>query len=133
MSVSIDVTRVLLADGAMVVVRELCPTDHDQVVALHQAMPEEDRYLRFFSAVLPPNWRMLRVFKDLGLDVAMKPDFDVIRVTINLEPDDRYLDAVADRERVADDASLQALLRPRSVTVIGASRKHGSVGHAVLS
>ncbi|GAB3887473.1 hypothetical protein GCM10029964_053510 [Kibdelosporangium lantanae] len=54
MSVSTDVTRALLADGVMVTVRELGPADHDQVVALHRAMPEEDRYLRFFSAGLPP-------------------------------------------------------------------------------
>src|SRR5262249_3404275 len=54
MSVSTDAVRTLLADGTMVTVRELGPADHDKVVALHRAMPDEDRYLRFFSVSAPP-------------------------------------------------------------------------------
>ncbi|TCO61969.1 acetate--CoA ligase family protein [Actinocrispum wychmicini] len=44
------------------------------------------------GTVLPTNWRMPRVFQDLGLDVAMKSDFDAIEVCIDLAPDNRYLD-----------------------------------------
>ncbi|MFC5105601.1 GNAT family N-acetyltransferase [Kibdelosporangium philippinense] len=208
-------SEVLLTDGAMVTVRQLTAVDHDQVVALHKAMPDEDRYLRFFSMSVPPidifvtkvldenagvgafdghvllgmaayvviqgsapvtadvalvvahqvqhhgigtlllehlgslarshgvqrftadvlpgNWRMLRVFSDMGLAVSTRPNFDVIKVDIDLVPGEGYLDAVAVRERVAATASLQPLFCPDSVTVIGAGRKPESIGHAVLS
>ena len=43
-----------------------------------------------------------------------------------------YRDAVAERERSADVASLRHVLTPASVAVIGASRRPGSVGRAIL-
>ena len=43
-----------------------------------------------------------------------------------------YLDAVAGREQRADVASLVPLLAPRSVAVIGAGRRPGSIGRAIL-
>ena len=39
-----------------------------------------------------------------------------------------YLDAVAERERHADVASLRHVFAPESVAVIGASRRPGTVG-----
>lgn len=44
-----DGERALLADGAAVVVRRLTAADRDSVGELHEAMPLEDRYLRFFT------------------------------------------------------------------------------------
>ncbi len=43
-----------------------------------------------------------------------------------------YRDAVAERERSADVASLRRVLTPASVAVIGVSRRPGSVGRAIL-
>ena len=45
---------------------------------------------------------------------------------------DTYRDAVAERERSADVASLRHVLTPASVAVIGADRGPGSVGRAIL-
>ena len=45
---------------------------------------------------------------------------------------DSYLEAVAERERLADTASLRHVLAPESVVVIGASRRRGTVGRAIL-
>ncbi|NUT52168.1 MAG: GNAT family N-acetyltransferase, partial [Saccharothrix sp.] len=42
--------RALLADGSVVVLRELGPADADALLALHRDLPLRDRYLRFFSA-----------------------------------------------------------------------------------
>jgi len=42
------------------------------------------------------------------------------------------LDRMAERERGAEDRSLQPLLAPRAVAVIGAGRKPGGIGHEVL-
>jgi acyl-CoA synthetase (NDP forming)/GNAT superfamily N-acetyltransferase len=87
---------------------------------------------RFVAEVLSENHRMIKVFVDAGLGfqaTAGGPDREVV---LSLEPDETYLDAVAERERVADVASLSAVLRPRSVVVIGAGRRNSSVGNAVL-
>ena len=43
-----------------------------------------------------------------------------------------YLDAMAERERCADAASLRYVLAPESVVVIGASRHRGTVGRAIV-
>jgi acyl-CoA synthetase (NDP forming) len=43
-----------------------------------------------------------------------------------------YLDAVAGRDRHADVASLEPLLNPRSVVVVGAGRRPGSIGRTIL-
>jgi acyl-CoA synthetase (NDP forming) len=45
---------------------------------------------------------------------------------------DTYLDAVGERERRADAASLRHVLAPESVAVIGASRQRGTVGRTIL-
>ena len=49
-----------------------------------------------------------------------------------LDPSDPVVAAIAARERSASAASLRPLLAPRSVAVIGAGRRAGSVGHEVL-
>ncbi|MEU4746150.1 GNAT family N-acetyltransferase, partial [Actinosynnema sp. NPDC023658] len=87
---------------------------------------------RFSADVLTANSRMLRVFTDLGLVVESNVDSGVVHVDLGLDPDENYLDAVADRELAADVASLRAVLRPSSVVVVGAGRKRSSVGNAVL-
>src|SRR5690606_20443766 len=86
----------------------------------------------FRADALPENSAMLRVFADAGMPVRQRIREGVVEVTIPLVPDDGYLDAVAERERRADVASLQPLLRPRSVVVIGASRERGTAGAELL-
>lgn len=87
---------------------------------------------RFIAEVLTENTRMLRVFHDCGLPVGMRCDGSVTHVELVLDEVQTYLDAVAERERLADTTSLRSLLRPRSVVVVGAGRHSGSIGHAVL-
>jgi len=88
---------------------------------------------RFVAEVLAENVAMLRVFADLGLrHRTVQGGGAERRVEILLDPDDDYADAVRDRERVADVASLAAVLRPARIVVVGAGRRPGSVGHAVL-
>ncbi|MET8764891.1 GNAT family N-acetyltransferase [Lentzea sp. NPDC004782] len=99
----------------------------------HLASLARGRGVRKFTAeVLTMNFRMLRVFTDMGLVWTVVPDGDVVHVDLGLEPCERYLDAVAEREAKADVASLTHVLRPGSIAVVGASRSPGSVGHAVL-
>ena len=90
------------------------------------------------AETLPENTGMLRVFAEAGLPVVSRHVDGVVGITIPLPPDDTgqqledYLDTVAGRERSASVASLRPVFAPRSVAVIGASRRTGTVGRSVL-
>ncbi|HEY9437462.1 MAG TPA: GNAT family N-acetyltransferase, partial [Streptomyces sp.] len=81
---------------------------------------------------LAENHAVMRVFSDLGLRTSRRFDGTEVRCTVHLEEDEHYLEAVDERGRIADVASLYPLLNPRSVVVVGAGRRPGSVGRAVL-
>ena len=96
------------------------------------------RVQAFTATTLPANARMLRVFADAGLAVRRRLVNDVVELTMPipraaaLGADSAYLDAVAGREQRADVASLAPLLAPRSVAVVGAGRREGSIGRTIL-
>ncbi|MFG3259840.1 GNAT family N-acetyltransferase [Streptomyces sp. NPDC048172] len=81
---------------------------------------------------LSENHEVLKVFADLGLHVERRFEGPEVRCVVRLEQDERYLDAVDARDRSADLLSLRPLLEPRSIAVVGAGRKPGSVGGVVL-
>jgi acetyl coenzyme A synthetase (ADP forming)-like protein len=87
---------------------------------------------RFVADTLPHNQRMLRVFHDAGF-VAERTFADgVVRVTFPIDPTEASVEAMNERERTAAAQSVRRLLAPRTVAVIGASRRRGSIGHRVL-
>jgi acyl-CoA synthetase (NDP forming)/GNAT superfamily N-acetyltransferase len=92
----------------------------------------------FTAQTLSENTPMLKVFADVGLPVQCHSEDGVMEMTIPLPSEaggtalDSYLNAVAERERRADTASLRHILAPESVVVIGASRRRGTVGRAIL-
>jgi len=89
----------------------------------------------FRAQTLSENKAMLNVFAGAGLPVKRRYAEGVIELTFPLPvqgDSDSYLDAVAERERRADVASLRHIFAPQSVAVIGASRRRGTVGRAIL-
>ena len=92
----------------------------------------------FIAETLTENKAMLGVFADAGLPVRRRFAEGVYQLTFPLPSEvagttlDGYLNAVAARERRADAASLRRVFAPESVAVIGASRRHGTVGRAIL-
>ena len=88
---------------------------------------------RFVAEVLTENRRMMRLLTDSGLPCHLNREGPVTHVELVLDEVEPYLNAMSERERLADKASLRVLLRPQSVAVIGAGRSEGSVGHAVLA
>ena len=92
----------------------------------------------FTAQTLAENTPMLKVFADAGLPVQRHYEDGVMELAIPLPGEgegtalDSYLNAVAERERCADTASLRHVLAPESVVVIGASRRRGTVGRAIL-
>jgi len=91
----------------------------------------------FTGQTLAENTAMLKVFADAGLPVHRHTDDGVVDMIIPLPQDgagtglNGYLDAVAERERHADVASLRHVFAPESVAVIGASRRPGTVGRVI--
>jgi acyl-CoA synthetase (NDP forming)/GNAT superfamily N-acetyltransferase len=92
----------------------------------------------FVATTLSENALMMQVFADAGLGARRALVDGVYEVSFPL-PDGEgtpgvgtYHDAVAERERSANVASLRHVLTPASVAVIGASRRPGSFGRAIL-
>ena len=96
------------------------------------------RELQAFTAeTLPENAAMLRVFAQAGLPMQRRSADGVVKLTFPLPGHadqglDSYLESVARREGRAEVTSLHHLLRPASVAVVGANRKPGTVGRAIL-
>ncbi|MDT0467419.1 bifunctional acetate--CoA ligase family protein/GNAT family N-acetyltransferase [Streptomyces gibsoniae] len=88
--------------------------------------------ITFTADALCANHEMLRLFADLGLRTARRFEGPEVRCTILLDEDETYLSAVEERGQAADVASLEPLLRPDTVAVVGAGRRPGSVGRAIL-
>ena len=110
------------------------------VLLEHLVWQARQRGLEAFTAeTLAENSAMLRVFADAGLPARRRIAEGVVELTFPLPGGDdnyrlgHYLEAVASRESRADVASLHPLLRPRSVAVVGLSRRRGTVGRAVLA
>ncbi|MHB8436985.1 MAG: bifunctional acetate--CoA ligase family protein/GNAT family N-acetyltransferase [Acidimicrobiales bacterium] len=104
------------------------------VLLEHLASAALARGIRTFVAdTLPENHRMLGVFRAVGFVESARFDSGVIRVTISLEPVSGYLEKVEERDRSAAVRSVASLLEPRSVAVIGASPRAGTVGNVLVA
>ena len=92
----------------------------------------------FTAETLTENKAMLNVFADAGLPVERHYEDGLFKLTFPLPSADAgptlesYLNAVSERESRAEAASLQHVLAPKSIAVIGASRRRGTVGRAIL-
>ena len=87
---------------------------------------------RFVADVLPANSKMLRVFEDAGYVVTHTLDDGIVRLSFDLAPTEDSLAVTSAREHRAEARSVQRLLEPRSVAVVGVSRDGGSLGAATL-
>jgi acyl-CoA synthetase (NDP forming)/RimJ/RimL family protein N-acetyltransferase len=86
----------------------------------------------FLADVLPNNRKMLRVFQDAGYVVRQDMEEGVVRLGFDLEPTENSRSVTQDREHRAEARSVQRLLRPATVVVVGASRSEHSIGRTVL-
>jgi len=90
------------------------------------------------AEVLPDNYEVMHVLSDSGLAVRSRYGNGVVELSMPvprvaaLGEASAYLDAVAGRDGHADVASLEPLLNPRSVAVVGAGRRPGSIGRTIL-
>ena len=87
---------------------------------------------RFRADTLIDNFPMLGVFTEAGWHTTQQFSDGAIRVEFDIAPTFESLSAVEARESRAEAVSVQRLLAPRSIAVIGASRRHGTIGHEVF-
>jgi acyl-CoA synthetase (NDP forming)/GNAT superfamily N-acetyltransferase len=87
---------------------------------------------RFRAEVTTDNPEMVSVFRALGLKMESRVMGTLVTFDINLRPTAEYRSTCDEREAVAEAASMEAVLRPRSIAVVGAGRRPGSAGHEVV-
>jgi acetyl coenzyme A synthetase (ADP forming)-like protein len=92
------------------------------------ALAAEQGIERFVAEVMPENRAMLGVFEGAGLEVTRELEGGELEVSFPIAPTERYRSRVDERDHQAVTASLRPFFEPRSVAVIGASRRRGSIG-----
>ncbi|MDK1475940.1 GNAT family N-acetyltransferase [Streptomyces sp. 549] len=99
----------------------------------HIAACARERGVRRFTAeVLPANSKMIKVFTDAGYSQKRSFEDGSVHLDLDLEPTAESLAVMRAREQRAEAHSVQRLLAPRSVAVIGAGRSPGGAGRSVL-
>ncbi|MFM9371755.1 GNAT family N-acetyltransferase [Streptomyces sp. Da 82-17] len=99
----------------------------------HIAAVARERGIRRFAAeVLPANNKMIKVFRDAGYEQKRSFEDGVVRLEFDLEPTEASLAVQRAREQRAEAHSVQRLLTPGSVAVIGTGRRPGGIGRTVL-
>lgn len=99
----------------------------------HLAGAARERGIEYFVAeTLAENRAMLGVFRDAGFEAERSLDYGIVHLRFPIAETAKAMQVVDERERRSAVQSMTPLLRPRSVAVIGASRKTSSLGHRVL-
>jgi acyl-CoA synthetase (NDP forming)/GNAT superfamily N-acetyltransferase len=96
------------------------------------AAARESGITRFTALVLAENQQMLRVFRDAGYQSTRAYDGGEISLAFEIRETALTDSVQREREQHAEARSIQRLLQPSSVAVIGASNDEAKVGHAVF-
>jgi acetyl coenzyme A synthetase (ADP forming)-like protein len=86
----------------------------------------------FVAEVMASNSNMLDLLQNLGFRTSRTYDHGEIEVAVDLQPGPEYLAQADARRHVAAVASLEPLMGARTVAVVGASRRPGSIGNAIF-
>ena len=95
------------------------------------ALARSNGIARFTAEVLADNRPMLAVFSRAGWPVERHFESGVIDLDFPLDETEEFIDSVERREQRADSRAMARLLLPRSIAVVGASDRPGSVGAAL--
>jgi acyl-CoA synthetase (NDP forming)/GNAT superfamily N-acetyltransferase len=121
------------AEVAFAVADEMQGRGLATVLIAHLAQAASARGIGTFTAiVLPENRRMISVFRESGFAVHVRASRDGIEIEFPTELGEDARRRFEDRDRVAAVAAVERIVRPRSVAVIGASRRPDSFGGATF-
>ncbi|MGZ6269744.1 MAG: bifunctional acetate--CoA ligase family protein/GNAT family N-acetyltransferase [Candidatus Limnocylindrales bacterium] len=93
---------------------------------------EEDGVSVFEADVLPENHRMLEVFRESGFGITMQSEPGLIKIEFPTGMTAEARERFERREQTASVNAVRAMLQPRSIAVIGASRNRGTIGGEVF-
>jgi acetyl coenzyme A synthetase (ADP forming)-like protein len=121
------------AEVAFAVAEEMQGHGLGTILLAHLAEVASERgYPTFVANVLPQNHRMIEMFRESGLTPEIAAEPGVLRVEMPTSFSAAARERFEDRDRLAARAAVAAVLEPRSVALVGASRREGSVGGEVL-
>ncbi len=104
-----------------------------QVLLEHLAQAGRERGIeRFVAEVLPDNDRMIQTFRDAGYRVVSGYEDGVLSLEFPIDPTDTSIGVMRGREHRAEAASIERFFNPRSVAVIGASRRQDTIGQVLV-
>ncbi|BBH16190.1 GNAT family N-acetyltransferase [Nocardioides baekrokdamisoli] len=104
-----------------------------QVLIEHLAQAARERGIsRFVAEVLPDNIGMIQTFKDAGYRVTSGVEHGIVLLEFPIAVTDTAVSALVRREHEAEAASIQRFFNPRSVAVIGASRREATIGQTLV-
>ncbi|HEX4930900.1 MAG TPA: GNAT family N-acetyltransferase, partial [Gaiellaceae bacterium] len=83
---------------------------------------------RFVAEVLPENRSMLGVFERAGFELKRELAGGVVEVQFPIASTVRFERSVEERDHTAVVASLRSFFEPRSVAIVGASPRRGTIG-----
>jgi acetate---CoA ligase (ADP-forming) len=86
----------------------------------------------FEAVVRPENHRMLQMLRESGFPVHVRSEPGEVHADLPTRLTHDGVLQFEDRERLAAVAAVTHVLAPRSVAVVGASRRAGSIGEAVV-
>ncbi|MGA8255816.1 MAG: GNAT family N-acetyltransferase, partial [Nocardioides sp.] len=104
-----------------------------QLLLEHLAQAARERGIeRFTAEVLPDNSRMIHTFRDAGYRVASGYEDGVLSLEFSIDPTDTSIGVMRGREHRAEAASIERFFNPRSIAVIGASRRQDTIGQVLV-
>ena len=104
-----------------------------QLLLEHLAQAGRERGVeRFVAEVLPDNQKMIHTFRDAGYRMASGYEDGVMVLEFPIDPTDTAMGVMANREHRAEAASIEKFFNPRSIAVIGASRRQDTIGQALV-
>ncbi|WP_249666332.1 GNAT family N-acetyltransferase [Nocardioides faecalis] len=104
-----------------------------QLLLEHLAQAGRERGIeRFTAEVLPDNSRMIQTFRDAGYRVASGYHDGVITLEFPIDPTETAIGVMHDREHAAEAASIHRFFHPKSVAIIGASRRQETIGQVLV-
>lgn len=121
------------AEVAFAVDEEMQGRGLGTILLAHLAeVADEQGIPTFVAEVLPQNHRMIDVFRQSGLPTRTFSEPGLLRVEMPTSFSPDSLARFEERDRLAARAAVRPILAPRSVALVGASRREGSVGGQVF-
>jgi acyl-CoA synthetase (NDP forming)/GNAT superfamily N-acetyltransferase len=96
------------------------------------AAGRERGYRTFIAEVLPQNGRMLSTFRLAGFVIDQETSDGVVHVRFDIAESNAVDSVRESRQQRSEARSLRAILEPRSIAIVGASRRRESIGNQLL-